>query len=102
MLITARRRDRKFGSRARNRPRPRRRHRLQALALKLEAHQRDLAGGPMHACVGDLAQPSSDPRIGGIAIDLEAFGTKLARERNVEAPAQVADEALDLAFGLCS
>ena len=56
----------------------------------------------MHACVGDLAQPGRDPRIGGVAIDLEAFGTELARQRNVEAPAQVADEALDLALGLGS
>src|SRR5262245_29332539 len=102
MLITARRRHWEFGSRALNHSRPRRGHRLQALALKLEAHQWDLAGGPMHACVGDLTQPGPDPRIGGVAIDSESFGTELARERSVEVPTQVADEALDLALGLGS
>jgi hypothetical protein len=56
----------------------------------------------MHACVGDLAQPRPDSRIGGISIDLESFGTQLARQRNVEAPAQVAYEVLDLALGLGS
>src|SRR5262249_2098031 len=102
VLISEWRRRWQFGSRALNHSRPWRRQRLQALALKLEARQRDLAGGPMHACVGDLAQPGADPGIGGVAIDLESFGRELARERNVEAPAQIADEAFDLALGLGS
>src|SRR5208282_1987051 len=48
----------------------------------------------------DLPQPGPDPGVGRVAIDFESFGAKLARQRNVEAPAQVADEALNLALGL--
>ena len=53
----------------------------------------------VHACVGNLAQPSPDARIGGIAIDLQSFGDELARQRHVEARTQIADEAFDLALG---
>jgi len=53
----------------------------------------------MHPRIRNLAQPGPDPRVGGIAIDLEPVRAKLARQRNVKAPAQVADEAFDLAVG---
>ena len=74
---------------------------MQALTFLLEPNQRDLASGRVHASVGNLAQPGADPCIGGFAIDLESFGAELTRQRHVKARAQVTDEALDLALGLC-
>ena len=39
---------------------------------------RGCQSGRVHACVGGFAQPSPDPRIGGLAIDLQSFGAELA------------------------
>ena len=84
----------------RNRSSPWRGYRLQTLALLLEPHQRNLISSCVHARIGDLAQPGADTCVGSVAIDREPFGTELARQRYVEARAQVANEAFDLALGL--
>jgi hypothetical protein len=38
---------------------------------------RGCQSGRVYACVGGFAQPSPDPRIGGLAIDLQSFGAEL-------------------------
>src|SRR5579883_1839027 len=100
MLVAARHRCRTFRASRLNQTRPWSWHRLQTLALQLAAYQRNLASSRVHTTVGDLPQPGFDSCVGGVAIDLESFGTELARQRNVEARANVTDEAFDLALGL--
>src|SRR5579885_2160389 len=100
MLIAERRWCRRLQARRLDQSRPWALHRLEAFPLQLEPHRRNLASGRMHPCIRDLAQPGSDPRIGGIAIDGESFWAELARQRHIEACAKIADEPFDLAFGL--
>ena len=65
-----------------------------------QPHGRHFAGGGVGPRIGNFAQPGADPCIGGVAIHFEAFGTELASQRHVKAAAQIADETLNLAFGL--
>jgi hypothetical protein len=76
----------------------------------LATAQRSVAGAraqtraapPVVACTRALETSRSrvpTRALAVVAIDLQSFGAELARQRQVEARAQVADEALDLALG---
>ena len=62
-------------------------------------HCWNLTRGGVHPRVSDLPQPGSYPCVGRVTIDPEPLGAQLAGEWYIEAGAQIADEALDLALG---
>src|SRR4051794_27072994 len=73
---------------------------LQVSPLHQEPFGRKLAGGGMNALVGHLAQPTSHRDVGAFAVDREPLLGQAAGQGNIEAAAQIADEALHLALGL--
>src|SRR4051812_2814998 len=73
---------------------------LQVSPLHQEPFGRKLAGGGMNALVGHLAQPTSHRDVGAFAVGREPLLGQAAGQGNIEAAAQIADEALHLALGL--